>query len=186
MKDKRVKTPNKIDENPANTMQLDYAKSMGVELPVDATRSDAQELLARHLDNDEAASSGLISYARAKGMLCSDYIGEKALHNLMFDNLEPKDQAAFFLFCVYKSMHQGVDEDLMSHAQYPLFEAFGEQYSQDVYVMVSLIEYYGEEIVAFGKTGRVLPSGKKKTVYGRSKYTRAYKEAVSYIEEKLS
>ena len=182
MKDKREKVPNKIDIRPASMMEKDYAKKLGVTLPVDATESDAKAIIARALDNDEQASAEFLNYARSKGMLCSDYIGNKALHNQLFDHLSIEDKASFFCFCIYKFYFDGSNEDLSTHPKKELFERFGEKFAKDVYFKASLEDYLGEELVAFGKCKKVI-NGIEKTIYGGSKYTRAHKEAYTYIQD---
>ncbi len=184
MKDRRQKVPNKIDTRPATAMEKEYASKMGISLPEDATMSDARALIDRELDNDEQASEGLLNYARSKGMLCSDYIGNKALHTQLFDNLELEDKASFFCFCLYKFHIDGTNEDLSTHPKKELFEAFGEQFAKDVYFKASLEDYIGEELVAFGKSKRMV-KGVEKTIYGASIYTRAYKEANQYIKDNI-
>lgn len=184
MRDKRQKTPNKIDTRPATAMEKEYAAKMNITLPEDATMSDARALIDRELDNDEKASDELLNYARSKGMLCSDYIGNKALHNQLFDNLSVEDKTSFFCFCLYKFYIDDSNEDLLAHPKKALFEAFGEQFAKDVYFQASLEDYLGEELVAFGKSKRMV-NGVEKTVYGASTYTRAHKEAYQYIQNNI-
>ncbi|MBQ1274186.1 MAG: hypothetical protein IIY08_02230 [Cellulosilyticum sp.] len=184
MRDKREKIPNKIDTRPASTMQKSYAKQLGVILPIEATESDAKAIIARELDNDERVTEGFLNYARSKGMLCSDYIGNKALHNQLFDNLEVEDKTSFFCFCIYKFYFDGSNEDLSTHPKKALFEEFGEKFAKDVYFQASLEEYLGEELVAFGKSKKVI-NGVEKTIYGGSAYTRAHKEAYNYIKDNI-
>lgn len=181
MKDKREKVLNKIDEKPAGDMEKSYAKKLGINLPNNASRSDATALIARELDNDVQASSSLLEYARRKGMLCSDYIGSKALHNQLFDNLSSKDQIIFFCFCVYKFYWEDGNEDLENHPQRALFEAFGEKFEGDGYFRASMEEYLGEELVAFGKSKKIV-NGTEKVIYGGSAHTRAHNEAYKYLK----
>ncbi len=184
MRDKRVKVLNKIDEKPASHMEKSYAKKLGVTLPEHATRSDATALIARELDNDEQASSSLLEYARRKGMLCSEYIGNKALHNQLFDNLSERDQIIFFCFCVYKFYWEDKNEDLENHPKKELFEGFGEQFERDGYFKASMEEYLGEELVAFGKSKKII-NGTEKIVYGGSAHTRAHNEAYMYLKNSV-
>lgn len=185
MKSKREKLPNRVDLGPVADRQKKYAKTLGIILPEDVTRSDAEALINRELDDDEGAVAGLIAYARSKEILCSDYVGNKYLHNLLFDHLEEKDKAAFFCYCIYKFFVKEAEEqgNLEEDVNRQLFIKFGEEKAQDYYFTASLDEYYGEEIVYFGKCERVMANGKKKTIYGGSILTRAYKEAYAYLKE---
>lgn len=185
MRDKREKVPNKIDEKPANSMEKNYASKLGIILPENATQSDAKAIIARYLDNDEQASSSLLSYARRKGMLCSEYIGRKALHNQLFDHLPNKDKISFFCFCIYKFYWNESNEDMENHSKRELFEAFGEQFENDSYFKASMEEYLGEELVAFGKSKRMV-NGIEKTIYGGSAHTRAHNEAYRYLKDNES
>lgn len=184
MREKRQKVPNKVNTKPATNMQRDYAKRIGIILPEEATESDARALIDRALDDDMEASKGLLDYAREKGMLCSDYIGSKALHNQLFDNLSVEDRTSFFCFCIYKFHIRGDEENLLNHPKKAVFEAFGKQYAKDTYFQESLEEYVGEELIAFGKS-KQLVNGVLKNVYGGSIYTRAYKVAYAYIKDNI-
>ena len=184
MRDKRVKVPNTIDNRPASPKDISYAASIGVKLPVDATKSDAKALIDRDLDNDEPARPEFIAYARAMGMLCSDYIGNKALHNQLFDNISLEDKTALFCFCVYKFHFDDSNENLLEHPRRALFEEFGRKFSKDGYFTLSLEDYLGEDSVAFGKSTKEV-NGVKKNIYGGSIYGRAYKEAMKYLKENL-
>lgn len=184
MLDKRQKVPNKVENGPASQAEKSYALKLGIVLPENATQSDAKALIARDLDGEEGASEGLLSYARNKGMLCSDYIGNKALHNQLFDNLSELDKVIFFCFCIYKFYWEDENENLLEHPDRSVFESFGEKFVRDGYFMLSMEEYLGEELVAFGKSKKVI-NGKEKTIYGGSAYTRANKEAYQYLKEHL-
>lgn len=184
MKTKREKLPNKVDLGPVVDRQKKYAKTIGLALPEDITKSDAEALINRELDNDAAAALGLIAYARSKEIQCSDYVGNKYLHNLLFDHLEVQDKIAFFCYCVYKFYISEAEEqgNLEEDTNKEVFIKFGEEKKDDYYFTASMDEYYGEEIIYFGKCERVV-NGKKKTIYGGSVLTRAYKEAYAYLTE---
>lgn len=183
MRDKREKVPNKIDERPASHLQKEYAYKLGISLPESITQSDAKALIARYLDDDEEASSSLLEYARRKGILCSDYIGSKALHNQLFDHLCEKDKILFFCFCVYKFYWYESYEDLENHPKKEWFETFGERFEKDGYFKISMEEYLGEELVVFGKSKKKI-NGIEKTIYGGSAHTRAHKEAYQYLKSR--
>lgn len=184
MRDKREKVPNKIDTRPAHKKEIKYAMDLGLTVPEDATVSDVKAIIERDLDNDELVTKEFLNYARSKGMLCSDYIGNKALHNQLFDNLSLEDKASLFCFCVYKFHYDSSNEDLSTHPKKELFEAFGKQYAKDGYFTMSLEDYLGEDSVAFGKSTKLV-NGVEKNIYGGSIHGRAYKEAKAYIEEKI-
>ncbi len=204
MRSKRYKLPNQIDTKPAAKRQIDYAAALGIKLPEEATVSDASALIERALDDDEEASESLLEYAAMSDILCSSYVGNKYLHNLIFDNLEGEKKAAFFCFCVYKfycggAGHHGNElrdmdqvsgeekyypgcENLYKHPYKHIFEEFGKKYAQDFYFTVSMDEYYGEELICFGKSSKVLENGTKRTIYGGSIHTTAFKKAYAYLQ----
>lgn len=185
MKTKREKLPNRLNVGEVTERQKKYAQSIGVILPEGIVRGDAEAIINRELDEDEMAVEGLIKYARSKGIACSDYVGNKYLHNLLFDHLNEEDKVAFFCYCIYKffvreaELMGNLEED--SHRE--VFLKFASEKVKDSYFTVSMDEYYGEEIVYFGKSQRVMANGKKKTIYGGSVLTRAYKEAHAYLTE---
>lgn len=182
MRSQRQKILNRIDESPATSMQKDYARSLGITLPEAATKSDAKALIDLELDSDEPASEGLKAFAIEKGMKFSDYVGNKYLHNLLFDNLEALDKVIFFCFCIYKFHFNDSEEHILEHPKKEVFQDFGEQYVKDSFFVASMEEYVGEELIAFGKSEKVTREGKKKTIYGGSIYTRAYKNAYDYLK----
>ena len=184
MRTKREKLPNRLDLGPVADRQIKYAKSIGVVLPEEITRGDAEAILNRELDDDHNAVKGLIKYARSKEILCSDYVGNKYLHNLLFDHLKEEDKVAFFCFCVYKFFNEEAEllGNLEEDCHKDLFIKFGEEKAKDYYFTASMDEYYGEEIIYFGKSERMI-NGKKKTIYGGSVLTRAYKETHAYLVE---
>ncbi|PHV70864.1 hypothetical protein CS063_08860 [Sporanaerobium hydrogeniformans] len=101
MKSTRYKLPNKIDTSPAAKRQIKYMKSLGLNIEEGLTKSDAEALINRELDDDSAASKDLKAYAKEKGIVYSEYIGKRQLHNLLFDNLKGEDRTTFFLLlCV--------------------------------------------------------------------------------------
>lgn len=184
MKESRQKIENKVDLSPAGKMELEYAKKLGILVPEGATKSDVKAMIAIELDDDQRASESLLSYARMKGMKCSDYIGNKALHNQLFDNLNLLDQIIFFGFCIYKFYMKECNENLLLHPLKEEFEAFGDKFKEDGYFICSMQDYIGEELTSFGKSKKVV-NGKEKNIYGGSAYTRAHKEAYDYFINKV-
>lgn len=182
MRSQRQKLLNRIDESPATTMQKDYAKSLGISLPDTATKSDAKALIDLELDSDEPAPKGLKAFAKEKKINFSEYVGEKYLYNLLFDNLEMIDKIIFFCYCVYKFHYGNNEEGLLNHPKYEIFDKFGEQYAKDTLFIASMEEYMGEELIAFGKSEKITKEGKKKNIYGGSIHTRAYKNAYEYLK----
>lgn len=186
MKSKRYKLTNTLDTHVATAQQKEYAHSLGLNLPKQATKSDAKALIDQSLDEDVNAPASLIDYARNHKILCSSYIGYKYLHNLMFDNLDPIDLATFFVYCVHQDLIGAIHEDLDAHNNHEVFYHFAKSYHEDFYFLESLKDYYGEELLTFGRQTIPLPDGSTKTYYGGSKQTLAYKTAVSYLEEHLN
>ena len=189
MKSKRIKLQNKLEMSPASDLQKKYAKTIGVIIPEGATKSDAAAILDRELDDDQKATDELKDYARRKEIQCSDYVGNRYLHNLMFDHLKDEDLATFFCFCVYKFCKElegeSIIEDLEALKEGSVFVQFGSDKVNDGYFMESMKDYMGEETIAFGKTTKVLPNGKIKNIYGGSNQTRAYKESYDYLKKQL-
>lgn len=186
MKSKRYFLPNKIDLNPALQSQIDYATSLSITVPNDATKSDVKALIDLYLDNDMAAPVSLLQFTKEHNILCSSYAGNKYAYNLLFDNLELLDQIAFFCFCVYHYLVEDDDYNLAHHKHKDLFYDFANHYINNVYFIESMKDYYGEELIIFGKNTVIHPDGSSDNTYGGSKYTLAYKTASSYIETKFN
>ncbi len=189
MRSERYKLPNQINLNPASKRQKDYAASLGIFLPHGATISDASALIARELDDDVQASKELLGYADANDIVCSPYVGSKYLHTLIFDNLEGAKKAAFFCFCIYNFYFKDINDvgnTLENKDIQESIEDFGKEYVNNFYFMTSMEEYYGEELVAFGKSTKSLEDGTKRTVYGGSIHTTAFKKAYEYLKTCLN
>lgn len=186
MKSKRIKLPNTIDNGPATTKQLEYIQSLGILVSENATRSDAKAITDRYLDEDFQAPESLIGYAQAHEILCSSYIGYKYLHNLMFDNLPLIDLCSFFCYCVYQDLMCEIHGNLDSHLYSKVFYDFAEQYQKNFYFTTSLQEYYGDDLLTFGKNTINSPDGISRTFYGGSKQTLAYKTAYDYLKNNAS
>ncbi|MDF2612476.1 MAG: hypothetical protein K0S71_262 [Clostridia bacterium] len=182
MRSERYKFPNKIDLKPASKRQREYAASLGISLPEDATKSDASALIDRVLDDDLKASCGLMNYSVNQGIDCSPYAGNKYLHNLIFDNLAGAEKITFFCFCVYKFCFKDTNEDLCNHEHKKVFEDFGKLYERNVSFNMSMEEYYGEELITFGKVIKTSEDGRSHIVYGGSIHTPAYKTAYDYLK----
>ncbi|MEG0014639.1 MAG: hypothetical protein RR618_09030 [Cellulosilyticaceae bacterium] len=185
MKSTRYKLTNTLDTTLATAHQKEYASSLGISLPENATKSDAKSLIDVLLDEDVSSPSSLIDYARHHKILCSSYIGYKYLHNLMFDNLDAIDLTAFFVYCVHQDIIREIHENLDTHRHHEVFHQFAKTYFEDFYFAESLKDYYGEELLTFGKNTIPLPDGSTRTLYGGSKQTLAYKTALSYLKENL-
>lgn len=181
MRSKRYKLPNQVDLKPASKKQIDYAATRRISLPKDATVSDASALIHSALDDDTNASESLMSYSAKKNIVCSPYVGNKYLHNLIFDNLIGAEKIAFFCFCIYKAYFEDGNEDLYNHESREIFEEFSKQCEGDISFIMSLEEYYGEELITFGKKEKIAEDGTMHTVYGGSIHTAAYKKAYEYL-----
>lgn len=185
MKSKRYKLTNTLDTHPATAHQKEYAESLGINFPENATKSDIQALVDQFLDEDVNAPNPLIDYARNHNILCSSYVGYKYLHKLMFDNLELIDLSAFFIYCVYQDLLGELHENLDTHSHHEVFYHFAKSHEKDFYFTESLKDYFGEELLAFGKRTIPFPDGSTRTLYGGSKQTIAYKTALAYLEKHL-
>lgn len=186
MKSERYYLPNKIDLSPASVHQKKYAESLGVKIPPNVTKSDIQALIDLQLDEDITAPTSLFNFATHCDIHASSYSSNKYLYNLLFDNLKPLDQVAFFCFCIYHYLVNDEDYNLSNHIHKELFYNFATLYTGDLYFTASMKEYYGEELITFGKNTFILSDGTVKNTYGGSIHTRAYKVAFTYITENLA
>ncbi len=185
MKSKREKLINKIEDIKPSKALLDYANTLGIKVPESANKTDVRALIDTELDDDDIAPLELRTYAREKGMNFSDYVGNKYLHTLLFDNLELRDKIIFFCFCVYRFNYGNENENLLDHKYLDMFNSFCDIYINDSLFIDSMEDYIGEEIAYFGKSERKMNSGKVKNVYGGSIHTRAYIEAKKYIDANM-
>ncbi len=85
---------------PATDAQIQYAKALQIDIPLNPNKDDLSALISRKVDNDSDPSPELVEFAFEKGLSFSEYIGKKALYNFVFHSLSTQDRIEFF--CIFR------------------------------------------------------------------------------------
>jgi hypothetical protein len=185
LKNSEFSEPFEIEEifNEPTESQLDYAAALGIDVPKNASKEDVSALISRAVDGDGAEPNPeLIEFATDRGLVFSQYIGKRALYNLIFNRLPLEDKIAFFCFCAYRWLSDDRQGNLDRHKYKPLFYEFAKQQFSNEKFVKSLENYAGEEIRFFG-TLKFTDGGE---CSGGSVNTIAYKTCANFLKNKLS
>lgn len=165
--------------------QLDYAKDLGIAIPVGATKNDVSDLISMKVDGDKQATERHMDFARKYGIEVSRYIGKRAL----FDQIQAaliapgreKELVSWFTYRVYRELVNGADDAPIKDPDDPKIQAIAGQLDGDEAVIKSVRRYAGRELIWFGEW--TSPDGCVQT--GGSNRTAAYKQASSLLRDKI-
>jgi hypothetical protein len=165
--------------------QLAYAKDLEVAIPPDACLEDVSALISRAVDSDGVPNQGLIEYASNKGLMFSEYIGKKALYNLIFYKLKLNDKIAFFCFSVYRYLSDDRHANLDTSPYRDIFYSFAQQYEGDKNFVSSMEKYEGEDLRYFGRM-KIKKEDEIAEITGGSIATTAYKTVSNFLQTKFN
>lgn len=183
-KEKGLLLPLKIEEHPfepPSERQLAYAKDLGIDVPLDATKEDVSCLLSRTIDKDNVPSPGLIEFADGRNMFFSQYIGKRRLYNLVFNSLNGVDKIAFFTFSIYRWLSEDRHANLDTHPKKEIFYEFAESVKNDASFEKSMLNYGGEDLRFFGTitvNDYAYNAGSNRTI--------AYKKAAEFLRDRFN
>jgi hypothetical protein len=183
-----IQEPFEINEIPfeePTDRQQEYAKGLGIDIPADACKEDVSALISRAVDSDSVPNHGLIEYASNKGLTFSEYIGKKALYNLIFYNLNLNDKIAFFCFSVYRYLSDDRHANLDTSPHRDIFYLFAQQYEGDKNFVSSMEKYEGKDLRYFGKI-KIEKGNYVTDITGGSIATTAYKTVSNFLHEKFN
>ncbi|WP_407272647.1 hypothetical protein [Radiobacillus sp. PE A8.2] len=155
--------------------QLHDAEQLGISIPGQATVEDADALIKRNTDGDREPHPGLYSFAYERGLCFSQYIGERALYNLVWENLDLKAKIEFFTYSIYHSIHFESAEHLDISPYKDLFESFAEEAIKNDLFVKSINDYSGEDLTCFEMLYH------EPDLSGSILYTYAYKKALTFL-----
>lgn len=164
--------------DPPSVEQIEYAAGLGAHIPNGASRQDLSAIIQKKLDNDREPSRDLIDYANHQGFIFSEYIGKKALYDVVFSNLNSLDKSAFFVFSIYRWLTDDRRGNLETHPDKQKFYDFATQLEGSEQMLKSIARYEGNQLRYFGRL--ITPDGYE--LQGGSVNTLAYKAASSYLE----
>lgn len=163
-----------IDFEEPTDRQISYAEDLGIKIMAGMNRKDISALIDKHNDNDTTPTDGLMTFAYEHDIYFSPYIGERALCNLLFNELPVMEKTAFFCYAVHQSLLNERLDNLDASPARDLIYQFADMYSTIDGYQRSLNEYSGSDLVVFGEAKG-----------GGSKRKKAYQDAKSFLDALL-
>lgn len=162
---------------PPTERQIEYAHSLDVEIPENASQQDVSALISRSVEKDGTPNEGLVEFATNKKIFFSKYIGKTALYNKVFQQLDKTDRIAFFIFSIYRYVSDDRHANLDTHPNKNDFYEFAYSINEDEKFLKSLNKYDGASLKYFGEF--TTPDGWTHT--GGSVNTIAFKTAREFL-----
>lgn len=163
---------------PATQNQLDYASSLGIKLPENATFMDATYAISKKLDHEQSPNPELLDFIKNRRMACTNFFGKKACYNYIFYNLSGLNKIAFFVFCVYRYYSNDRIGNLDKSPHVKDIYLIALKLSKSPKLIKSLDDNYkGEDLRFFG----TLEGYNGDVHYGGSKHTAIFKEVAKEL-----
>ena len=170
-----------IPPEPPSERQLEFARSVGVNVHQGATADEVSDLLSIYQDRDKPATDRHRSFSDYYEVETTRCIGKKKLFRLIFNKLSQpgneEELATWFTFRVYREITNAADNTIATHPNSPELIAVGKQLARDEKILKSIRRYDGKELIWFGEW--TAPDGI--TYSGGSNRTAAYKAAASAL-----
>lgn len=170
----------KIDFPSPTLNQLETMRNHNQEIPMDACKHDISAIISCTIDNDSIPNPDLINYATSKDILFSNYIGKKALYNLIWNMLNDIDKIAFFLFCIYRYNSNEREGNLEKSPHKATIYSMSNTLKEDPAFLKSMNKYTGDSLRFFGNL-KITKNGYTETYAGGSTNTLAYNRAVELL-----
>lgn len=179
-----IEAVNEIPPDPPTEKQIEYARDLGISIPLNATKDDLRDLISLKVDRDKPATERHKAFARNYGLDFTNYIGKKALFNriqaaLIAPGLE-KQLLSWFTFRVYRELAGGAENAPITGPNDPIIVEIAAQLSADEKILKSVRRYEGADLIWFGEW--TAPDG---TVHnGGSNRTAAFKEIAELLKQR--
>ncbi|GGH55570.1 hypothetical protein GCM10007423_63240 [Dyadobacter endophyticus] len=158
--------------------QMNYAVDLGIAIPPNATKQDVSVLIDFKLENDTVPKPGLVQFANEEGLYFSQYIGESALYNLIFNSLDHQSRVAFFIFSIHRWLVKGGVDNLNESPHKQHYLDFASENQDNDRLSKSINRYNGADLRDFGNVSL----GGGEYYQGASKDTIAFKTAHQYLK----
>ncbi len=139
-----------LEPEPPTERQLSYAKDLGIQIPIGISRFQLSILIDRKVNNDSEPNPELVTYAEVMGIDFPDFVGKKALYDLIFANLGLRDKLAFFVFAVYRYLSEDRRSNLQIHPNREKIYDYVDTILLEDKIVKSICKYQGEELRFFG------------------------------------
>lgn len=175
-----------IPPDPPTDRQLDYARSLGIPIPANATTYDLSDLISIKVDGDKAATERHKNFGRMYGIDFTEYIGKQALFNkIQYALIAPgreKELLSWFTFRVYRELVGGVETAPIKYPSDPIIQEIAEIFVTDDMILKSVRRYEGSQLIWFGEW--TSPDGGIHR--GGSNRTEAYKAISSTLKQRAA
>lgn len=157
---------------PATENQLEYAKKLNIQLPLNATFMDATYAISKKVDNERAPGSDLLDFIKGRGLAYTDFFGKKACYKYVFLSLKDLDKIAFFIFSVYR-FYSNDRQGNLDKSPYKdiIYDIAKRVYNHPTAFKSLLNNYTGSDLRFFG----TLKGYHDESYYGGSKSTTIFK-----------
>jgi hypothetical protein len=175
-----------LPEETPTERQIDYAISLGIEIPKDATKNELSDIISMSVDKDKTSDIRHIEFAKIYGVDCTKYIGKK----LLFDRIQNElikpgnelNMLSWFVFRVYRELVSGKINPELDDPRNAIFMSIAQELISDDKVIKSIKRYTGRDLIWFGEwtssSGYLMSGGSIQTV--------AYKTVSKILRDKLS
>lgn len=179
-----VEEVTEIPPEPPTERQINYAKDLGISIPVNVTKDDLSDLISLKVDRDKLATERHKKFGKLYHIEFTDYIGKKALFNRIQSALiapgREKELLSWFTFRVYRELSGGADNAPIEEPDDPIIEEIAEELVSDEKIINSVRRYNGSELIWFGEW--TSPDGYVHT--GGSNRTMAYKTVSAMLKQR--
>jgi hypothetical protein len=144
----------RLPEDPPSDRQLWYAKELGIPIPPDATMAEVSNLIDYYKDHDEPADDELRNFGRKYGIIFTQYMGRKNLHQHIW-NCSEVQNIAWFVYCLYKDLLPKRAPQVATGPDHPVIQEIADLVRSDKQVVDSILRYSGADLAFFGQRTRM-------------------------------
>jgi hypothetical protein len=175
-----------LPEETPTERQIEYAVSLGINIPNGATKSELSDLISMAVDKDKPSDARHLQFAKFYGVDFTRYIGKK----LLFDRIQEElikpgnelNMISWFAFWVYRELVSGKINPELDDPRNAIFISIAQELVSDEKIIKSVKRYNGRDLIWFGEW--TSPSGY--LMSGGSIQTMAYKTVSKILRDKLS
>ena len=176
----------RLPEEPPTERQIEYALSLGIDIPSGCSKSEISDLIGLAVDKDKPSDVRHLEFAKIYGVDCTKYIGKKSLFDRIHDELiKPGNELkmiSWFSFRVYRELVSGKIHPELDDPRSTIFMSIAHELMSDEKIINSIKRYAGRDLIWFGEW--TSPSGY--LMSGGSIQTIAYKTVSKILRDKLS
>ncbi|RRS32631.1 MAG: hypothetical protein P794_00805 [Epsilonproteobacteria bacterium (ex Lamellibrachia satsuma)] len=140
-----AETVEELPPLPPSENQLQYANSLGINIPEGVSFDELSDLISFKQMHDKKASERHRGFAEYFGIETTKYTGKKLIYERIFNTLlsEGRDQelAAWFVFRVYRNLVKGADDAMIEGPQSSKIQHIADLLKDDIRVMNSIRRY---------------------------------------------